>query len=92
MQITIQCTEEVAREVARALKGGAPSSSAKPVLEAAKDLKLTLRPMHPGVDDAALIRYFVANAPGSNAEPALARLRQTPGITAAYAKPPDALP
>jgi hypothetical protein len=87
MRITVQLTEEAADAMRR---GGA---GARPVREAADALGLTLTPLHPDVNDAALGRYFIAKAKGSpDVERILARLRQTPGVTAAYLKPPDALP
>jgi hypothetical protein len=56
-------------------------------------LGATVRPLAPGADDPQLSRYFVVDAPDLvSAEAVQAELVRTPGIEAAYIKPPDALP
>ena len=58
-----------------------------------RELGVSIRPMHPGTDDATLGSYFTVDVPNStSAEEVAARLRDSPAIAAAYVKPPDAMP
>ena len=70
---------------------GRPGESDPAVQElrqAVADLGVELQPMHPGVRDPQLARYFVLEVPDSaTAEQAIARLRGTPSVEAAYVKP-----
>jgi hypothetical protein len=88
MEIIVQLTEEIARELAK----GASSAKTRPILDAARELQITLRPQHPGTEDGHLVRYFSAKAQASEEAKILARLRGVPGVTAAYSKPSASLP
>jgi hypothetical protein len=52
----------------------------------------TLIPMHPGVSDPELQRFFVVEVPDPRVPELLDQLRQQPAVQAAYVKPPEALP
>lgn len=65
-----------------------------PALEsAARELHVEFRALHPGTSDPTLRTYFVVDADDpASAERIAGRLRANPAITAAYVKPPDAMP
>ena len=65
-----------------------------PVLEsAARELRVVFRALHPGTSDPTLRSYVVGDADDpASAEHIAERLRANPAITAAYVKPPDAMP
>ena len=51
-------------------------------------LGVSLRPMHPGVEDADLARYFtLSGVSGKEGEKVLVALRDLDAVTAAYGKP-----
>ncbi len=60
---------------------------------AAADLGLSILPMHPGVADDELSRYFQVDLADIGAAEAVAeRLGQVPSVDAAYVKPPEGPP
>jgi hypothetical protein len=90
MRLMLQLTDEVARSLAGT---SAATESARAVTTIANELGITLRPVHPGTQDADLRSYFAADVQdAAAAEQAAARLRANPAVTAAYVKPPDAMP
>lgn len=52
-------------------------------------LGAALKPLHSGTDDPALRKYFAAEVSDGEAEAAAARVRNEPGVEAAYTKPAD---
>jgi hypothetical protein len=54
---------------------------------------VAFRALHPGASDPTLRSYVVVDADDpASAEHIAERLRANPAITAAYVKPPDAMP
>jgi len=90
MCVTVQATNELAR----ALRQESPATAeSREVTEIAGDVGAVLEPLHAGTRDSSLRRYFILQVPDQpTAERVLARLRQVRDVTAAYVKPPDALP
>ena len=86
MQVTIQLTEAAARAL----------QQHQPIPELgrlANQLGIILQPLHPQSLDQALMTYFSAEVPDADvAQRAINRLLQSPHVTAAYVKPPDAPP
>lgn len=76
--------------LARALRDATPASHA--IRDAAARAGVTLRPAHPAVSDPPLSTWFTADLRDADVPRALAALQALPGVTAAYAKPQDALP
>jgi hypothetical protein len=80
-----------------AVRKGAPASS-DPVVPAdlaavAAELGSRLEPMHPGVVDPELSRFFVLEVPDrQTAERAAVRMQQSPSVESAYWKPMDEAP
>lgn len=59
----------------------------------AEGLGLRILPMHPGVEDEQLSRYFYAELDDPNrAEDVAARLGRIPSVDGAYVKPPEGPP
>lgn len=87
MEITTQFTKEVAAELTEALEQKGASQRAKKILDELQSLNVTIRKMHPGIEDDALGRYFVVSAPRASAESVLAKVQGLPGVTSAYIKP-----
>ena len=85
---------QVESATAHALQGSDPATSAVDELRrATRELGLRLEPLHPGAADPHLAPYFIVVAPDlAAAERAAERLRRCQAVTAAYVKPPDALP
>lgn len=90
MNITIQ----LQKEAASALQGEGPETEAsREINEAAREMGIRLRPLHPGTKDPNLASYFYAEVPdAATAERVLSRLGNCGAINAAYLKPPDELP
>ncbi len=87
-------TLRVVPEVARALHGRcAPTPESASVVEAVAEFGVRLVPIHPGIDDPELMRYFAVEVPAQAlAERVVTRLRQIAVVDAAYVKPPDQPP
>jgi hypothetical protein len=80
VQLVVAVTPEVAAELQRP----EPSGPAAAIRCAAPDLG----PQHPGIDDPALSRWFVARVPDAETGERLAEeLRALEGVEAAYVKP-----
>ena len=76
-------------EVAQVLHHGqSPTNQSAELLRVVQELGLSLQPIHPGIDDAELMRYFALQVPNSAlGEEVSRRLRQCSAIDAAYVKP-----
>ena len=86
VDVILRVQPEAARELHR---GHPPTSQTAELLRVLQELGLTLHPIHPGIDDADLMRYFALQAPdAARGEEASRRLRQCSAIEAAYVKPP----
>jgi hypothetical protein len=80
MQLVVAVTPEVAAELRRP----EPSAPAAAIRCVAPDLA----PQHPGIDDPALSRWFVASMPDAETGARVAaELRALEGVEAAYVKP-----
>jgi hypothetical protein len=86
----VQIMVQLEAPLARALREGTPASHA--IRDAAARAGVTLRPAHPAVSDPPLSTWFTADLRDGDVPRALAALQSFPGVTAAYAKPQDALP
>lgn len=75
-------------------RGDCDASGVPPDLAAAAaDLGLRILPMHPGVADGELSRYFHVDLEDlGRAEAVAEHLRQVPSVDAAYVKPPEGPP
>jgi len=89
MQITMRLRPDVAEDVQK----GTQSGPSKELFQTARELGISLQAMHPDTNDPNLMSYFVINIAASNdAELIAQRLRQCPGVEAAYLKPADEAP
>jgi hypothetical protein len=72
----------------------ASSAATDEVMLVARELGLELRPTHPGIGDAELSTYYVADAGDdrTTAEDAAARLLELDGVDGAYVSPDPELP
>lgn len=70
------------------------SATTDDAIAVARELGLELRPTHPGIDDAELSTYYVADAGDdrTTAEDAAARLLELDGVDGAYVSPDPDLP
>ncbi len=59
---------------------------------AAKDFGLTLEAIHPKTNDPSLSRWFHAEVDNEKAAEFVKVLQESPGVTAAYVKPPTEAP
>lgn len=87
---------QLEREIAGLYHGGAGQHALPDALRTMKRdlddelarLGLSLRPMHPGVEDSELARYFaLVGGSGRHDENTLIALRDLDAVTAAYMKP-----
>jgi hypothetical protein len=99
MQVVIQIDPESSRQLNSLLDATPAASGDTSVSPQVRDLANEarelgdLRAIHPGVDSADLQSFFVLDVPDrDSAERAIARLRQSKVVTAAYFKPPDEAP
>lgn len=82
-------------DLARLMQGEAVTPCPDHIVEMKQDLDdelarlgASLRPMHPGAQDAELARYFtLSGVPDPEQEAILVALRSLEAITAAYVKP-----
>ncbi len=83
----------VAPDVARALHHRQPAPRSEEVASATRELGVAMVPIHPGIEDGELMRYFAIEVPSQPvADRVIERLRRCAAIEAAYVKPPEALP
>ncbi len=88
-----QVTVQVEAEAARALQQGETSGTSERLQEVARELGVTLTPMHPDIDDPELAAYYTVETPDAEtAELVAIRLQSLEAIAFAYVKPADALP
>ena len=86
-QVVVQLAADVAASFSK--DGGGATA----LRQALKELGVTLEPVAPGIDDPHLARYFQATvATDDEAAKVATRLRDVPGVTAAYMQPPMGLP
>jgi hypothetical protein len=79
--------------VATALHRGQSSAATAALLECSGKMGLQLRPMHPNANDPFLMPFFVVYVTQeADVSEILNKLRDCPGIEAAYTKPPDETP
>jgi hypothetical protein len=63
------------------------------VVNLARELNVSLEPMHPDSTDDTLRTWFSVDVPDeSTAQSVVTQLLRQPDVVAAYVKPPDALP
>jgi len=90
MVITVQTAVEPSRSAA--VDVAVPSEPPE-LRELAAELRVTVRALHPGIQDPSLRRFFTVEVPdAAEAQRVIARLLRSPAIAAAYVKPPEALP
>ena len=90
MDVTIRTRPEAARGLHRR-QPSTPASDE--LLQAAEELGVVLRPVHPGAEDPRLAPYFMVEVPDqATAERVTRRLQQCRAVEAAYVKPPDEPP
>lgn len=92
MEIVIQLRSDLAKLMRGDVGPGAVTDELRKIKqdleEAVRRFGATLEPMHPGVEDAELARYFtLSNASELDSEQALVELNDLKAVTAAYAKP-----
>ena len=90
MQVTLQASPAVAD----ALRGQAPATpESQAVAHLARAAGAKLRALHDETADPTLSTYFIVDvADDATATHIIELLRRSPGIVAAYVKPPEALP
>lgn len=87
-------TARLHRDVALALQKKKPSSSeSKELLQLAKELKIELKPMHPGSNDPLLMPWYMIEVKDkTRVDHVITRIQSCKGVEAAYVKPPNELP
>ena len=86
MRVTIQLTQQAARALQQ-------HRTIPELGRLANRLGITLEPLHPQSPDQALMAFFSAEVPDADtAQRVIDRLLESPHVTAAYLKPPDAPP
>lgn len=86
-QVMVQLAADIAASFS---KDGSGAASLRRALQ---ELRVTLEPVAPGIDDPHLARYFqVTVASDDEAAKVATRLADVPGVTAAYMQPPIGLP
>jgi hypothetical protein len=95
----MQATMIVRQGIAPALNGEAEApehvagAAEESLLDLARELGVTVEPMHPGTPDPELSRHFSITIPDTAAaEHVLSRIQRHEDVEAAYVKPTDALP
>ena len=91
MKVTVQVKPDASRKSRKTKrsKGAAP----KELLQAARELGVELKPMHPGEDDPELASYFTADvADADEAARVAEHLRRLDATEAAYVKPEEEMP
>jgi hypothetical protein len=80
--------------VAPALHPGQPPTAAsEQLLQAAEELGVMLKPVHPSAEDPYLAPYFTVEVPdAATAEKVIEHFKHCKAVEAAYVKPPDEIP
>lgn len=90
MQVTVHIRSDIARKLSI---DELDTPEATEITDAANELGIVLRPVHPRVNDAALASYFAVTVPDAETgRLVIARLRKCQAIDAAYLKPTATLP
>lgn len=97
MRVELQLDPDVARELHRpgalADAGSAAPSQAEAIRQAARELGVTVAPVHPGQTHELLAPFFYVEASDrAAAERVASRLRQVRGVAAAWVRPSDQPP
>jgi len=98
MRVELQLEPDVARELHRseaatADAGSGARSQADAIRQAARELGVTVAPMHPGQTHELLAPFFYVEASDhAAAERVATRLRQVPGVAAAWVRPSEEQP
>jgi hypothetical protein len=89
-----QVVVELEASVARSLHGVAPATpESEAIAQLAAQSGAALEPMHPQIEDPALVPFFTITAPDrTTADQLIQNLRQRRSVEAAYVKPPDEMP
>jgi len=89
MYISIQIRPDALRQAPGALSQTIPED----LLREASDLGITVRPVHPGVEDPNLRSYFCVEAPDlATATEIISRFQKCSSVQSAYLKPREELP
>ena len=90
MEVIVQLKPSPSQKDVRALGHVAPPRVFRNLEE---EYGVTLRPLHPGAQDAALCSYYTLTITDeATAHEVLARLRRSTRVEAAYVKPADEAP
>lgn len=90
LHVIVQVSEDVAQTLHQR---GPPTTGSQELLKIAEELGVELEPLHPGVEDLSLARYFVVEAPDpATAQLVVAHLQGSNAVEAAYLKPPGEPP
>ena len=96
MRVELQLDPDAARElhgIGDARASGGASSHADAIREAARELGVTVAPMHPGQTHELLVPFFYVEADDrAAAERVASRLRHVRGVAAAWVRPSDQPP
>jgi hypothetical protein len=97
MRVEIQLDLDTARELHTGAAGartrGNVSSGAASVRQVARELGVTVAPVHPGQTHEFLAPFFFVDAPDrATAERVAKRLQKVKGVEAAWVRPSDELP
>ena len=85
---------QVRMDVALALQQRQPATNAsEELLNAAGELGVVLKPVHPSAKDPHLMQYFMVEVQDlATAKQVISRLQDCKAVEAAYLKPPDEMP
>jgi len=90
MKVTVHVSPDVADQLQRE---SAESPAANELMDAARELGVQLRPMHPGATDQALRSTFVVEAKDTeHAQQVVSRFQALSAAKAAYIKPAPEMP
>jgi len=98
MRVELQLDPDAARELHRSDAAPADAASgarsqADAIRQAARELGVTVAPMHPGQTHELLAPFFYVEATDqAAAERVASRLRQVPGVAGAWVRPSDEQP
>lgn len=88
--MTVEISVQIVVDVARVLHQQAPpTSGSQKLTQVLQELGVALEPVHPGMQEPELIKWFTINVPDRvTAERVVTRLLEGDMVEAAYVKPP----
>lgn len=92
-EMAVIISVQIADDVAKAFHEQSSTADTVELQEVLTEFNLSVEPVHPGIDDATLIKFFIIKAPDkATADQVVRDLLKLKSVEGAYVKPAASLP